>query len=527
MRTPSRTLLLWLPAALLALSACAGPTATAAVLRVEVLVDGQRAALEVPSGTTVQGALTRAGVTLGALDRVTPPGYTVLDDGTVIEVTRVAERFDVETVVIPFERQTIRNEALPEGERRLLQPGQNGRQEITYRILEQAGEEVSRVPVQSVVVEAPVAEIVMIGAQAVYSNLPLDGTLAYLASGNAWVMRGSTGSRRPLVVSGDLDGRVFRLSPDGRWLLFTRRADEDGEINSLWAVSTTEPDAQPVSLRARNIVHFADWAPTPGALTLAYSTAEPSPSPPGWQAHNDLHTLTLSATGQVIRQREVVPPQAGGQYGWWGTSYAWANDVLLAFARADSVGLIDLREPALRPLLEIVPLQTLGDWAWVPGMSWSPDGRILYAVDHAPPQGLESPAASQAFDLVALPGEGGPVLRLARNTGMFASPVVSPPRRLGHGEFSYTVAFLQALAPLESADSRYRLILMDRDGSNQRALFPPPGEVGLAPQRIAWSPAADRLAVLYRGDLWLVDVEAGAGQPVTGDGQTLALDWTD
>lgn len=527
MRTRFQGPLIWLPAALLALAACAGPTATAGVLRVEILVDGTRAALEVPSGTTVQAALERAGVTLGALDRVTPPGYTVLDDGAVIEVARVAERFEVEPLVLPFERQTIRNEALPEGERRLLQPGQNGRQEITYRILEQAGEEISRVPVQSVVVQAPVAEIVMIGAQAVYSNLPVDGTLAYLASGNAWVIRGSTGSRRPLVVSGDLDGRVFRLSPDGRWLLFTRRAADGEGINSLWAVSTTEAEPRPVSLRAENIVHFADWSPMPGALTLAYSTVEPSPSPPGWQANNDLYVLTLGASGQVQRQREVVPPQAGGQYGWWGTGYAWAGENLLAFARADSVGLIDLREPALRQLVEVVPLQTLGDWAWVPGMSWSPDGRVLYMVEHAPPQGSESPTASQAFDLVALPGQGGPLLRLARNTGMFASPVVSPPQRGAHGEYAYAVAFLQALAPLESADSRYRLMVMDRDGSNARALFPAPGEVGLAPQRIGWSPDAGRIAVLYRGDLWLVDVAGGVGQPVTGDGQTLALDWRD
>jgi hypothetical protein len=31
--------------------------------------------------------------------------------------------------------------------------------------------------------------------------------------------------------------------------------------------------------------------------------------------------------------------------------------------------------------------------------------------------------------------------------------------------------------------------------------------------------------VLYRGDLWIVDVETGAGQPVTGDGLTVVIDW--
>jgi hypothetical protein len=66
---------------------------------------------------------------------------------------------------------------------------------------------------------------------------------------------------------------------------------------------------------------------------------------------------------------------------------------------------------------------------------------------------------------------------------------------------------------------------MDRDGSNQRALFPAPGEPGLEPQTVAWSPDAARVALIYRGDLWVVDVATGAGQPLTGDGQTTALDW--
>jgi uncharacterized protein YabE (DUF348 family) len=67
-------------------------------------------------------------------------------------------------VTLPFERQTIRNEALPQGSTRLLQAGENGLQEITHRILEEAGGKVSTSPSGDRLEPRP--EIVMVGAQA-------------------------------------------------------------------------------------------------------------------------------------------------------------------------------------------------------------------------------------------------------------------------------------------------------------------------------------------------------------------------
>jgi len=510
----------------LALASCAGPQATAGMIAVVAHADGITHSVDVPSGSTVQQALAQAGIGLGPLDRVAPPGYTVLTEGVEITVTRVLERFEVQTVAIPFEHQTIRNESLPEGETRLLQAGSNGIQQVTYRILEEEGVEMSRAPVQTVVVQEPLSEIVMVGAQAAYAPLEIEGTLAYLSGGNAWVMRDTSGGRRPLVVSGDLDGRIFRLSPDGLWLLFTRHGEEDeGVINTLWAVSTTEADAEPVDLNVANVVHFADWAPTSPPLTIAYSTVEPSPSAPGWQANNDLRLLTFNPLGFATRRRVLIEPNAGGQYGWWGTSFAWGSSGTLAYARADSIGTVELSDPFFTPLLEITPLQTLGDWAWVPGIAWGRDGRSIYFIDHGTPLSLEDPAASPVFNLVAMPGPGAPTLSLSPQTGMFSQPVVSPAIELPSGEDSYLVAYLQALAPLESADSRYRLAVVDRDGSNARTLFPPPGEAGLEPQAVIWSPDGARIALVYRGDLWVVDVASGSGQPLTGDGQTVLVDW--
>jgi hypothetical protein len=485
--------------------------------------------VEVPSGASVQQALDSAGAILGSLDRVNPPGYTVLSKGAEIEITRVLESFEIEEIIIPFDRQTVRNEALPEGETRLLQPGQNGLQEITYRILIEADVEVSRAPVKNVIISESVPEIIMIGTQSSHSPVPIDGSLVYITSGNAWVIKSNSGSRQPLVVTGDLDGRILKISPDGRWLLFTREIlEEEDTINGLFVASMNDSEFEIVDLGVRNIIHFADWAPQIPSLSVAYSTSEPSPASPGWQANNDLMTITFTSAGRALRPRTIIEANAGGQYGWWGTNYVWGSDSdHLAYVRADSYGLVDLEKEELVPLQEITPFQTLGDWAWVPGLVWGRDNQTIFFVAHDEPLGLESPQASPAFNIEAHTMGSNLKLILADRSGMFAYPTVSQVLSSHTAEISYRVAFLQAITPLESQESTYRLAVMDRDGSNLQYLFPPSGDPGLEPTLPGpvWSPAGDRIAVVYRGDLWIVDVVTGIGQQLTADGQTQIIDW--
>jgi Tol biopolymer transport system component len=516
-------------AVLLALltAGCITPRATAGVIEVTVSADSERFEVSVPAGSTVQNALDISEVVLDELDRVDPPGYAVVTDGTMITVVRRVEQFEVEELTLPFSSQTIRNEGLPEGETRLLQPGQNGLEEITYRIVLEEGEEISRQAVKRSVVVEPKPEIIMIGAQAAYTPLALKGSLAYLTGGNAWVMQGNSGNRRPVVVSGDLDGQVFRVSPDGRWLLFSRRLEDEQDFNALWIVDLEATQAEPIDLDVRNVVHFADWSPDPGIL--AYSTVEPRQSAPGWQANNDLVLLTLSARGRVLRERQLLAPNPGGQYGWWGTSFMWAPDgIHLAYAQADGIGLVDTRDAEFEPIYEIVPLVTGSDWAWVPGLAWGSNSRTLYLVDHAAPIGIEDATASPAFDLVALSSPGASSVPLVARSGMFAYPSVSPSQIHPSGEISNQVAFLQAIAPLASESSSYRLMVMDRDGSNLRSLFPEAGQPGIAQGELAppvWSPDGNRVALVYRGDVWIIDVATGAGQQLTGDGLATTLDW--
>ena len=61
---------------------------------------------------------------------------------------------------------------------------------------------------------------------------------------------------------------------------------------------------------------------------------------------------------------------------------------------------------------------------------------------------------------------------------------------------------------------------MDRDGSNARLVFPPEDQPGLSASEtlVAWSPDGRLLAVIYEGNLWLIDPDTGVTQPLTGDG---------
>ncbi|MBI3159455.1 MAG: G5 domain-containing protein [Chloroflexi bacterium] len=516
----------------LLLGACGGPRLQQGQIQVTVIADGQSLAVSVPVGSTARQAIEATGLTPGLQDRSDPPAYTVLQEGDSVRLTRVEDEFVAEQAELAYETQTLRNESLPEGERRLIQPGVNGTVEHTYRIVREDGVEVSRTLVKTVILQAAVPEVVMVGSQTPFASVTIVGRLAYISAGNAWVIEGNSGFRRPVVTSGDLDGRVLSLSPDGNWLLFTRSDDEETVINTLWAarISSGEEEPLEIDLKVENVIHYADWVP--GSVNgVVFSTAEYANTAPGWQANNDLRFLNFSPNGWASPPRTAIETNNGGRFGWWGTDFAWSADgERLAFARPDAVGLVDLETQKLDIVYDLTPLLTRSDWAWMPNVAWSPDGGYLFTVGHPPQAGLAAAEESPLFDLTAVPLIGGGPLPLAEGTGMWAYPSVSPAFAALSGEQAYLVAFLQAINPLQSDTSGYRLVVMDRDGSNKRILFPSESAGGLEPQTPRWAPLDDGLftglvVVVFQGDLWLVDALTGLAQQMTGDGLVTAVDW--
>lgn len=496
-------------------------------ITISVTADGGTHEARVSAGSTVLQALQQAGFAPGELDKADPPFYTVLSNGDSVKLVRVKDEFQAETVIIPFDHQTVRNETLAEGETRLVQAGVNGKQEVTYRRLLEDGVEVSKTVVKTVVLQEAVPEITMVGAQTSFTPLTIPGVLAYLAGGNAWIMDGSTANRRLIVSTGDLDGRIFSLSPDGQYLIFTRKSKKpaDQEINTLWVVRVMNTTPKPQWLGAYNVVHFAAWIP--GTNSIAYSTVEPRGTAPGWQANNDLWRVSVTAGGSP---RKVLDANSGGVYGWWGMSFVYSADGRLAYARPDGIGLVDQDGGYLKPLMDITPYNTHSDWAWVPAIAWGSDGETIFVATHAPAPAPVSDDESPYFDLSAVSLQNKVSAPMIQQTGMFSYPSASPLRQSGT-EKVYQVAYLQAIFPDQSETSRYRLMIMDRDGSNRLALFPPQDAGGIEPQTPVWSPkpipgqTGDFLAVVYQGNLWLVDSGSGQSFQVTGDGLISVIDW--
>ena len=510
------------------LTACSTSTPNQGLLKVTIQVDTHRVSAEIPAGSTVQLALDKTGITLGNLDRVDPPAYSLLTGTTLIQVTRVREVFEVEETVLPFSRQVVKNESLPTNQQMIVQAGATGLLQVTYRRVFENDAEVSRTRIKFQTINEPKPEIEMVGVQSPFSPVSIQHKLVYLTTGSAWIMEQNSAQRRPLVTSGDLDGYVFSLSPDAKWLLYSRKSSLPvaEEINTLWVVSTVDEKPKPFNLNVKNVKHYAEWAP--GASNLIYySTVEPRASAPGWQANNDLFSLSFSFGGTYVKKEEILAANSGGVYGWWGTTYSWSPDgKKIAYARPDSIGQVNLDKKTTSAFIDLLPYQTRSDWAWIPGMTWSPDHRILYSSNHLPQAGLASKENSQLFDLVAYIPETGQVISLGQQTGMFAYPVASPQLP---GKRSW-IAFLKAYFPDQSETSRYRLFVMNQDGSNQRALFPEDGAAGLEPQQVVWSPLSNEapftlLAVLYRGNLHLIDPENGKANQITGDGLIKRVDW--
>jgi hypothetical protein len=527
------------------LSSCTSPEATQSLITVEINVDNTNNIVHLVNGSTVQHALDINGISLNSLDRTEPPLYTLLSEGDVIHVIRVSEKFDIQKIILPYEHQTLRNESLAKDKEILIQKGQNGYQEITYRLVYENGIEISTqpIPVKVITIEEPVPEIIMIGVQSPFSPVPIPGKMIYLRDGNVWMIEGTTGNRQAIITTGDLDGRVFSLSSDCSWLLFSRRSTEDGQINSLWAANVglesgisslaLSDGKEFVNLNVSNVIHFADWIP--GSNTkIIFSTVEPRSTAPGWQANNDLNVLTFSTTGWTTKWTVILESNSGGVYGWWGTNFSWSPDnINLTYVRPGSIGLVNYKDGLSKSILDLVPFLTHRDWAWIPGLTWGPDGRFLYTVDHVAQSGSTLPEESQQFDLVAISIDNYQVMHIVSPSGMFSYPLASPWQVRSSENTDYQIAYLHPIFPDQSETSRYNLVVMDRDGSNKKVLFPEGGVIGMEPQQEwgAWSPAPMpgssnfAIAIIYQGNLWLVDVVTGQSTQITSDGLTSRVVW--
>lgn len=505
---------------------------------VSLVADGRELVYQHSEPITVEQFLSEAESEigeLGPLDRVNPQLWTQIFDGIRITVVRVSEEEFCEEREIQFEEVTRLVEGLEPGEQQVAQVGRNGIEEICYRVTIEDGNQRDPVEISRVITSAPEDQIIWVGPLTQLEPVAISGTLAYISGDNAWVMRGSSNAKRLLTFTADLDPRVFALSPDGRQLLIARYTEGRNQFgNLLWLLTdTTRENAEPVQLTPQDVL-YADWVP--GVRnTISYSTGEPRQAPPGWQAMNDLWIMRVDPdSGDQVNIDEVLQRSSGGLYGWWGRQYEWSPDgTRLAWIQADSVGLVDLEGGELgEPLLRYAELNPqLGDWSWRTTVSWSPDSNLLAATIHGPPYGNERPENSPIFNIAVAATDGTFTAQIVELAGIWSSPRYSPEIIDPRSQFpTGYIAYLQAREWEESIRGEYDLVIADRDGSNARVIFPPEGQPGLKAQQFAqdftWSPDGSQIALIYLGNLWVVDVESGVAFQLTQDSGASKPVWT-
>lgn len=502
---------------------------------VTIVVDGREEIYGLSRAVSVDELLASAGIELGPFDRISHPTVSFINDGMRITIRRVHEKRICERQEIPFERLLLPKEGLRPGARQLGQAGHPGIREACYQVIFEDEAEAGRNLVNDpIVVREAIDEIVYVGPINEVEPLAIAGRLSYINHKNAWTIDGNTTQKKALTASHHLDALVFHQSQDGQRLIFTSETERsDSFFNELWLIATTG-EAEAMRLTPTDVL-FAGWRPHSGNA-LAYSTGERSAGAAGWKALNNLWLMRIDLeTGRTLSIEEVLPETSDGIYGWWGTDFTWSpHGDQLAWVQAEGFGLVDMAQKQRKPLGTYAVSRSGATWVWLSPISWSYDNQLIVSVVHGAPLGDEPPETSPIFNIAVTSADGRFSAPLKLAAGMWAAPSFSPNTAAIGAEYGEGyLAWLHARDPDNTMDGEYDLVIADRDGSNQRALFPPrdaPGirknGFGLSVRDFVWSPDARHIALIYQGDLWLVEVASGAAFQLTFDGGSSNPVWT-
>ncbi len=504
-------------------------------IEVTVIVDGREEEYSFSRELTVDQLLASAQIELGPRDRASHPLVSQVLDGMLITIRRVHEKQECYQQEIDFQRRLLPKEGVAADGRELAQPGIPGMQEACYIVIYEDDVVAEQILVGSpTVLREPTDEIIYTGTTESVEPVAIVGRLSYINHNNPWTIKGNTVNKRPLTMEHNLDSLVFHQREDGARLIFSGETNEaDDFFNELWLMET-DGDTVPIRMTPTDVL-FAEWRPRTGNV-IAYSTGERSEESAGWKALNNLWLMTINLeTGSAMSIEEVLPEATGGVYGWWGTHFAWSPfGDKMAWARPDGYGIVDFESKSLKQLAEYAVFHSTSQWVWLSPLSWSYDNQLIAAIVHGAPLENEPAETSPIFDITVSQIDGRFSTAIQTEAGMWAAPTYSPERATDDAEHSEGyLAWLQAREPHNSMSGEYNLVIADRDGSNQRRLFPLADEVGirktdfgLTAKDFAWSPDARLIALIYQGDLWLVNVETAVAHQITFDGASSHPVWT-
>jgi uncharacterized protein YabE (DUF348 family) len=132
--------------------------------QVKLNVGGQEQQVWATS-TTVADFLKQQKITLNKLDRIEPSLNEMVNENTVVKVTRVEKVTDVVEEPVNFAVVTKKDSQLPKGEQRVISPGEQGLVSKHYEVILENGKEVSRKLVKTETIKQSKDRIVAVGTK--------------------------------------------------------------------------------------------------------------------------------------------------------------------------------------------------------------------------------------------------------------------------------------------------------------------------------------------------------------------------
>ncbi len=117
---------------------------------------------------SVEEIIHQANIDLSSQDIVYPSRNTMVSGPTNIEIVRVTESIEEETVAIPYSTVIEVSDNLEAGASECIQTGVPGEKAVTYRVVYENGVEIGREQIEETVLTEPVAERYLRGKEQLY-----------------------------------------------------------------------------------------------------------------------------------------------------------------------------------------------------------------------------------------------------------------------------------------------------------------------------------------------------------------------
>lgn len=148
---------------------------------INLIIDGESRQIYTTS-KKISGVICENNISLGEKDRIEPDFESFVFPNIEIKIIRTIEKTVVEKISVLFEKIIQKDENLNWGGNKIIQKGENGEKEQTFKIIYENGEEASRKLLEEKILTEPKNQIEIQGTKITVGNIQ-EGTATWYAKG--------------------------------------------------------------------------------------------------------------------------------------------------------------------------------------------------------------------------------------------------------------------------------------------------------------------------------------------------------